>query len=207
MSDGSPLRILVAEDDFTSRRMLTALLERCGHDVEAVADGDAAWAALQVADAPPLAILDWLMPGLDGVEVIRRLRAVDAAEPPYLLVLTTRDTKEDVITALDAGADDYMVKPFDHGELRARIRVGERMLAMRARLAVQVRKLRDAAQHIHVLQEILPICSICKKIRDDHGYWNQVEAYLADHVGTSFSHGICPDCMREHYPGLNDETD
>ena len=124
------MRILIADDDLTSRTMLAGALSKAGHDVTTVADGAEAWRALQQPDAPPLVILDWMMPGMDGPEVVRRVRAVPSERPPYIIVLSTKGEKADIIAGLDAGANDYLAKPFDAGELRARIGVGQRMVEM-----------------------------------------------------------------------------
>jgi len=194
------LRILIADDDAVSRIMVAAVLKKCGYDVVAVADGVAALEAMQGDDAPPLAILDWMMPGMDGPEVCRRVRAIDTDQPPYILMLTMRETKEDVVAGLDAGADDYLTKPYDATELRARVRVGKRMVELQARLADKIEELHDAFDHVKALQGIIPICSFCKKIRDDSGYWNQLETYLRFHTDATLSHSLCPDCLREHYP-------
>jgi len=129
------MRILIAEDDHTSRLMLQALVKKWGFAVVAVADGEEAWSIMQQPESPRLAVLDWMMPGMDGVEVCRRLRAVDNPEPPYLIMLTARGNKADIVEALKAGADDYVQKPFDPEELRARISVGCRILDLQQRLA------------------------------------------------------------------------
>jgi putative two-component system response regulator len=124
------MKILIAEDNQFYRLALEATLAGWGYEVVAVADGDAAWQALQAADAPKLAILDWMMPGLDGLEVCRRLRGRPTAEPTYVIILTARDGKEDIITALESGADDYVTKPFNRDELRARLQVGLRIVGL-----------------------------------------------------------------------------
>ncbi len=111
------MRILVAEDDSTSRIALVAVLKRIGHEVTSVSNGEDALAALQAADAPRLAILDWMMPGLTGVQVCQRVRSESSTGTKYLILLTSRSDKEDVIEGLDAGANDYVTKPFDEGEL------------------------------------------------------------------------------------------
>jgi len=196
------MRILIAEDDLTSRTMLAAMLRKSGHDVVETANGSEAWDALQEPDAPRLAILDWMMPEMDGLEVVRRVRAIQSSQPPYVIMLTAKDERADIVAGLDAGADDYLAKPFDVGELRARVEVGRRMVEMRERLAAQIQELRESLEHIKTLQGILPICSFCKKIRDDQGYWNQVEAYVGKHSDVQFSHGICPECMKRHYPKI-----
>lgn len=190
-------KILIADDDPTSRRILEAMLIKWGYAVTAVADGDAAWSALQALDDAQLAILDWIMPGMDGVEICRRFREAFPSDPRYLILLTAKDQKTDIVTGLAAGADDYIAKPFDMEELRARIRVGERMVNLQRALADRVRELEAAQAHVKVLQGILPICSYCKKIRTDENYWQQVETYIVQHSEAAFSHGICPDCYEK----------
>ena len=194
------MRILIAEDDFTSRSILTAILTKQNHTVAATVNGSEAWEAMKQPDAPRLAILDWMMPEMDGIEVCRRIRSMKTDQPPYLLMLTTKGFKVDIVEGLEAGADDYLSKPYDTAELLARIEVGRRMLEMQARLNQKIEELQEALEHIRTLQGILPICSFCKKIRDDQGYWRQVEVYVRDHSDADFSHGICPDCMKRHYP-------
>jgi len=194
------MRILIAEDDSTSRLMLAAVLKKMGHEVLEVADGQEAWAVLQAPAAPRLAILDWMMPEMDGLDVVRRARTLPADRPPYLIMLTTKSEKADIARALDAGADDYLVKPFDPVELRARVSVGTRMVALHGQLAGRILALNEALDQIKTLRGIVPICSSCKKIRDDQGYWNQVDVYVREHTEAEFSHGICPDCMLQLYP-------
>ncbi|MBU0966987.1 MAG: response regulator transcription factor [Proteobacteria bacterium] len=201
------MRILIAEDDLTSRFMLSAVLKKDGHEVVETTNGPQALDTLLKSDAPRLAILDWMMPGMDGLEVVRRIRAMPSLLPPYIIILTTRGGKADVIAGLDAGADDYLAKPFDPGELRARIEVGRRMIRMQERLTAQMQELREAVDHIKTLQGIIPICSFCKKIRDDEGYWDQVEAYFSRHSEARFSHGICPECLQKNYPECADDVD
>jgi CheY-like chemotaxis protein/anti-sigma regulatory factor (Ser/Thr protein kinase) len=139
------MRILIAEDDFTSRAVLCGVLQKQGHEVIATVDGAAAWAVMQTPEAPRLAILDWMMPGLDGPEVCRRIRALATDAPPYLIMLTSKTGKEEIITGLEAGADDYLGKPFDPGELRARVNVGLRTVELQAHLRKAEAQLREAA--------------------------------------------------------------
>src|SRR5262245_9792026 len=124
----SLMKILIAEDNHLYRLALQATLEEWGYEVIAVADGLAAFEVLIGEDAPRLAILDWMMPGLEGTEVCRRIRALHKPEPPYLIVLTSKDSKENMVAALESGADDHIVKPFDRAELKARLRVGLRIV-------------------------------------------------------------------------------
>jgi two-component system cell cycle response regulator len=124
------LSVLIAEDDASSRLLLQKVLEKWGYRAVAVADGERALAVLTGDEAPALAILDWMMPGLDGVEVCRRVRKLGLDDPPYLIILTSRADKQDVARALEAGADDYVLKPFDRDELRARLLVGRRFVQL-----------------------------------------------------------------------------
>ena len=188
------MRILIAEDDLVSRKMLEATLARWGYEVVITRDGEAAWEALQRPDAPGIAILDWMMPGLDGVEVCRRLRARQADDPTYVILLTAKGNTADVVSGLQAGADDYVVKPFDREELRARLQAGIRIVTLQTALSLRVRELEEAMTRVKTLQGLLPICSYCKRVRNDGDYWQQVEGYISDHSDARFSHGICPDC-------------
>jgi phosphoserine phosphatase RsbU/P len=192
------MKILIAEDDATSRTILQNILVKWGYDVVAVGDGRTAWQVLQDQDAPALVVLDWVMPGIDGIDICRNLRRMQTSErTTYIIILTGRDSKEDIVVGLDSGADDYITKPFDNDELRARIQVGCRMVQLQADLSKQVQELQDALDHIKTLQGILPICSYCKKIRDDQNYWQQVESYISKSTDARFTHSICPDCYEK----------
>jgi DNA-binding response OmpR family regulator len=188
------VKVLIADDDRATRLLLERKLASWGHAAEAVADGSAAWAALDREDPPPLAILDWEMPGLDGVEICRRARCRAGAPPLYVVLLTSRSAPEDLALALDAGADDYVRKPFCAAELRARVNVGVRVMRLQRELAERVGELEDALARVDELHGILPICSYCKKVRDDANSWQQIEAYVSAHSAARFSHGICPAC-------------
>ncbi len=193
------MKILIAEDDFTSRRILEILLLQWGYEVVVTSDGIEAWEALQKEDAPPLVILDWMMPGKDGREICTLIKGKNKTEvPQYVILLTSKSFKEDIVNAFDAGADDYITKPFDREELKARIKVGERIVSLQTDLAKQVKELQEALNHIRTLQGILPICSYCKKIRDDRNYWQLLENYISTHSMAQFSHSICPDCYKKY---------
>ena len=199
------MRILIAEDDAASRIVLATVLTKDGYEVTATSDGGAAWEVLQKPDAPRLAILDLMMPGIDGLELVRRVRGIASAAPPYLIIVSIKSEKADVIAALDAGANDYLTKPFDPGELRARIEVGRRTIEMRFELNEKVEELKQALEQVRRLNGIVPICANCKNVRDDQGYWNRVEAYLNEHTEADFTHAVCPDCMKRLYPQFKDD--
>lgn len=201
------MRILIAEDDITSRSILVSVLRKAGHTVVETANGLEAWDAFQKPDAPKLAILDWMMPGLDGIDVVQRVRAIPNDQPPYILMLTAKADKAAMIAGLDAGANDYLAKPFDIGELYARIEVGCRMVELQATLAEKIGELQRALNEIKTLRGIVPICASCKKIRNDAGFWQQVDVYVRDHSEAEFSHGLCPECMKRLYPEFTVEPE
>ena len=141
------MRILIAEDDFVSRKVMIALLQKQGYEVLLTVNGAEAWAAMQQPDAPKLAILDWMMPEMDGIEACRCIRRLETDQPPYIIMLTSKDEKSNIITGLEAGANDYLTKPYDAGELRARIEVGRRMVEMQAALGESRAALAHQATH------------------------------------------------------------
>lgn len=192
------MRVLIADDDPVSRRLLEAALKQWNHEVLHASDGQQAWLALQQPGAPlPLLILDWLMPEIDGVDLCRRVRQTPGLQSAYIILLTARGGRHDLVAGLDAGADDYVVKPFDTEELRARVQVGTRVLKLQSALADRVTELEQALQRVNQLQGLLPICCYCKRIRDDRNYWHKVEAYIEHHSEAQFTHGICPECVEK----------
>ncbi len=193
---GATMRILTAEDDPSSRLVLVTTLAKWGYEVISREDGQAAWEVLQGPNPPQLAVLDWMMPGLDGIEVCRLVREKNELRHLYLIILTARDAPDDIAEGLNAGADDYIVKPFKRKELQARLQVGARVVRLQADLARRVYELEEANRRERHLRGLLPICSYCKKIRNDSNYWQQVEQYIAENSQAAFSHGICPDCYR-----------
>jgi DNA-binding response OmpR family regulator len=171
--------ILIAEDDLLSQRVLTATLTKLGHGVTVVSNGREAWEALESRHYPIL-ITDWVMPEMDGLELCRALRAARRPKYTYVLLLTALDGKENYLHGMDAGADDYLTKPFELDQLRARLRVAERVIALQ--------------EEVRTLSGLLPICSYCKKIRDDQQQWTSVESYVSKRTDALFSHGVCPTC-------------
>ena len=193
------MKTLIAEDDVTSRMLLERLLVKWGYEMVVTCDGDQAWQVLQAEDAPRLAILDWMMPGLDGVEVCRKVREQETRVPTYIIILTIRDSKKDIIEGLEAGANDYIAKPFHNDELRMRIAVAHRVVELQAALAGRIKELENALDHVKTLQGIVPICMHCHKIRNDQESWERLEKYITEHTGAEFSHGLCPECAEKFY--------
>jgi response regulator RpfG family c-di-GMP phosphodiesterase len=147
---------------------------------------------------PCVALIDWQMPQQEGPEVCRLARLRLNGPPLFLLLVTVRDSKEDIVTGLQAGANDYVVKPFHKDELLARVKIGAQLVQLQQTLLDRVRELGDALARVKTLSGLLPICGYCKKIRSDRDYWQQVEEYLSKHSEVRFSHGICPECFQIH---------
>jgi sigma-B regulation protein RsbU (phosphoserine phosphatase) len=188
-------RVLVAEDHTPSRLALQALLERHGFQVTLAATGDEARAILTGFDPPPLALIDWMLPGMTGVELCRTIREGDPQHYVYFIVITARDTVEDLSVAFSAGADDFIRKPFETVELLARLKSGQRIVELEHRLARQLTEVQQALERVRQLQRLLPICMYCKRVRKDPTYWQEIDEYIHLQTGTDFSHGICPDCL------------
>ena len=139
------MRALIAEDDSISRRMLEAFLVKWGYEVMVAKEGEEAWGMLQENDAPQLAILDWMMPGRAGIDICRSVRQMEGRPSIYIILLTARGHKKDMVEGLEAGADDYVTKPFDPFELRARLRAGQRIVELQEQLVQAREALRDQA--------------------------------------------------------------
>jgi phosphoserine phosphatase RsbU/P len=192
-------RVLIADDDRIGTTILSRALGQWQFEVSVAHDGERAWNLIET-QAPSLAIVDWMMPALDGPALCRRIRETPATAHMYVILLTSRDSRADLVAGLGAGADDYLVKPFDPGELRARVQVGVRVLSLQERLAERVAELEVAISTVKRLQGLIPICSYCKRIRSDSNDWEQLESYISEHSDAQFSHGICPPCMAKQWP-------
>ncbi len=173
------MKILIADDDVISRTVLEAALRKLGHEFVATSDGRQAWEAWQ-KDYFPVLISDVLMPEPDGLTLCRMIRSRHRDHYTYILLLTVLGGRTNYLEAIGAGADDFITKPFDREHLAARLLVAERILGLR--------------QHVDRLEGLLPICSYCKKIRDDDRQWRQIESYIAQRSEARFSHSVCPEC-------------
>ncbi len=188
------MRILIAEDDLTSRMMLSAVLKKNGYDVIETSNGAEAWEVMQQPLAPSLAILDWMMPEMDGPEVVRHIRAMESSlapvgdtlllrDRPYLIMLTTRGEKDDIIAGLEAGADDYLAKPFHPGELRARAEVGRRLLEMQRELLQARDALAFEATHdplTGILNRRAIEAALTRELSREHRYHDGLAAAICD---------------------------
>ncbi len=192
------MQIIIADDDAITRKILQRFVEDWGHEPLVAKDGGQAWELIQDHHEPMLMILDWMMPVLDGPELCGRIRAAEQLEGSYILLLTSREESEDIVAGLEAGADDYVKKPFQSAELRARVEVGARVVELQRKLAARVEELRRALDEVGQLQGLIPICAYCKRIRDDENFWQGVESYIGARSSAEFSHGICPECHTTH---------
>jgi sigma-B regulation protein RsbU (phosphoserine phosphatase) len=173
------MKILAIEDQPIAAMHLIAALRHLGHEPQCVGSGAEAWPLLQ-SGAFRAAVCDWQMPGMDGLELCRKIRESKGDYIYFILISAAGVTREGREEALAAGVDDFIAKPVDPDELRGRLYVAERIL----RFTIQVKQ----------LESFLPICSYCRKIRDDQNYWQKLETYFHERDGTEFSHGVCPDC-------------
>jgi phosphoserine phosphatase RsbU/P len=189
------MRILMADDDAVLRHSLGTQLRRWGYDPIVCSSGDEAQAVLESNDPPPIAILDRSMPGAGGLELCARIRGDARLRSTYVILLTAHDSRQDVVAGLDSGADEYLTKPLDWDMLRLRLKVSARIATLQRDLALHVSELQDALAKVKQLSGLLPICSYCKRIRNDRDYWQQIETYLGEHSDAQFSHSICPECF------------
>jgi phosphoserine phosphatase RsbU/P len=173
------MRILVAEDDVFSRTLLGATLKRLGHDAVVVGDGQEAIETYRSTHFP-LVISDWVMPRVDGLELCNLIRAERRQNYTYIILLTVLEGTQNLLEGLKAGADDFITKPFNEDLLVARIMVSERI--------VNVQNVNRA------FAQLIPICSYCKKARNDADYWQRLDEFLMDQPDLQLSHGICPEC-------------
>jgi len=199
-------RALVAADDRGTAEFLRVALKRWGLDMVIAHDGDAAWRAVQQDPGIAFAVLDGSMRGLPGLEVCRRIRRDATRAHLHVVLLADRATRDDVLSGLGAGADDYLCKPVDPEILRARVDVGLRVLALKEHLARQVAELESGLSRIRHLTGLLPLCSYCKHVRTDKNEWEQIEHYVAGHSDLQFSHAICPPCYDRVSAGIDDRV-
>ncbi|MCX6135350.1 MAG: response regulator [Ignavibacteriales bacterium] len=177
------MKILIADDEVVSQLILSEQLKSLGHTVSIAADGREAW-ELYLSTRPQLVITDWIMPNINGLEFSRMIRAENREIYTYIIFLTILNGKGSYLEAMDAGADDFITKPFDVDQLAARLHVAERILGLQ--------------REIKQLQGLLPICSYCKRIREEDMTWLPIEKYITQRTDALFSHGVCPDCYEQH---------
>jgi CheY-like chemotaxis protein len=177
------MKTLIVDDDTTSRLILAKQLRNLGHEVSEASDGEEGWLAYRLQQ-PRIVITDLVMPRCNGFELCRRIRGAQSVKYTYLIMLSMQSSKINYREAMESGADDFLGKPYDTDDIVIRLRVAERLLLLTTK--------------VNQLEGLLPICSYCKKIRDDRQEWRPVEQYINERSDASFSHGVCPDCYEEH---------
>lgn len=190
------MKLLIAEDEYTTRLTVQVILEQWGYRVDSVEDGASAWELLHKPDGPQIAILDWEMPGIDGVELCNKVKTLDRDTPVYVIMLTGRDDQNDILKGFDAGADDYITKPFDENELRARVRVAERLVSIQEELAISNNELRSVLNHVEMLQSNLPVCAGCLRVQNYDDSWESLQEYVQKKEDPRFQYTICPHCLK-----------
>jgi AmiR/NasT family two-component response regulator len=202
MKDKQPIRVLIVEDNILVGELIEGILKKLGYHVVGLAyDGFQSLKAMDrlvdTPDRPDVILMDIEMPGMNGIEASRHIQA---RYPTPVVMLTAYDEPDLVGEASEAGAGAYLLKPPNIGELERAIVIAiarfDDMIELRRLNA----ELQAALDQVRTLSGLLPICAACKKIRDDQGYWHQVESYIQEHSDAKFSHGICPDCARKLYP-------
>lgn len=186
--------ILIVDDERQNIKVLSEFL-RDTYKIMAAKDGEQALKAIRGSIVPDLILLDILMPGIDGYEVCKRLKADEKTQHIPVIFVTAVTETQDAARGFQAGAVDFIQKPLDPVIAKARV-------DLHIKLHETMADLKEALSQVKKLSGLLPICMYCKKIRDDKGYWNQIEAYIDNHSEAQFSHSICNECAETHYPGM-----
>ena len=173
------MKILIVEDNSVSAAVLEAALVKLGHQPTRAPDGIMGWDTFQ-CDPVRVVVSDWLMPGLDGLELCKRIRERGGEYVYFILLSAQESSGGNLEQAIEAGVDDFLHKPVKIDELRMRLHVAARIL--------------NYSTQVQQLESFIPLCSYCKKVRDDKNYWSQIESYINTRTGSKFSHGVCPDC-------------
>ena len=190
------MNVLIAEDEYTTRLMVQVSLENWGYDVASAVDGREAWNIVKKPETIDIAILDWEMPEIDGVELCSRIKELKRANPVFVILLTARDSKNDIVQGFDAGADDYMTKPFNDDELRARVRVAERLVTIQSSLSRTVDELKLALDVVDTLQGTINVCTQCMKIEGEDRQWHSLKASVNEYIDMRLTPELCPECSR-----------
>ncbi len=197
----SDLKILIVDDSTANIDLMVKMLEPEAYNLAIATDGAKAL-KLAAHFQPDLILLDVIMPRLDGFETCRRLQENEATKAIPIIFVTAKTGTDNLVAGFQRGGRDYITKPFQRDEVLARIRTHLRLRVLIRNQETLIAELKEALSQVKTLRGFLPICASCKKIRDDQGYWHQIETYIRDHSEADFSHGICMDCARRLYPDL-----
>jgi len=193
--------ILVIDDNPDNLRLLSRILQEHHYQVRVAPNGERALATIR-KEAPGLVLLDIMMPGMDGFEVCRRLKEDPATAGIPIIFLTALNETSDKVKAFSLGGVDYITKPFQSEEVAARVKTHLTLRLLQLQLEKKNAELRQAFDEIKILRGFIPICASCKRIRNDKGFWEQIESYISNHSEAKFSHGICQECAQKLYPQI-----
>lgn len=198
--------ILIVDDVADNIRVLGNILKNRGYSIITATSGEQ---GINIARAkkPDLILLDIQMPGMDGFQVCKTLRAGDETRDIPVIFLTARTETDDLVRGFDMGGVDYITKPFNTPELIARVSLQIELKKLRDEQACLIEQLKKALDEVKTLSGLLPICASCKKIRNDTGYWEQIENYISAHSEAQFTHSLCPDCVARLYPDFHEGAD
>lgn len=193
--------ILVVEDSKVNIKILKDILKSQNYEIHTAKNGIQALAIVK-KEPPDLILLDIVMPNMDGITVCELLKNSPTTKDIPVIFLTSRDNENDIVKGFEVGAVDYVTKPFNHLELLARVHTHLELKKARDNQKHLFNKLQDSLLQIKQLSGLLPICASCKKIRDNKGFWQQVEKYISDNAEVDFTHSLCPECQKKLYPDL-----
>ncbi len=197
----SDIRILVVDDNPDNIDVMLNLLKPEGYNMAVATRGEK---ALKVAEhfQPDLILLDVVMPGMDGFTICKKLKGRSATREIPIIFVTAKSETEAIVKGFRSGGQDYISKPFRREEVLSRVRTHLRLRLLIKEQAGLIKELTENLAQVKTLRGMLPICASCKKIRDDQGYWHQIETYISSHTDVDFSHGVCRDCAHKLYPDL-----
>jgi sigma-B regulation protein RsbU (phosphoserine phosphatase) len=200
------VRVLIAADDSRTMQSLGSSLDSWGYETMVVFNDKELLHRMEREAHASLVILDGAMQGVDSLALCRRIRLSPDMARAYIILLTADWADGQPFPDPSRGPDDLLARPYTRTELHARVRTGMRVMDLETEVSRLAKDLARAANKIEKLGGLLPICSHCKKIRDDTGYWNELEKYISDHSDAEFSHAICPACLAKYYPDVKDES-
>jgi len=196
--------VLIVDDEPTNIEILNRALGT-DYEILAVTSGKE---ALEIAahQSPDLIVLDIIMPVMSGYEVLQNLKQSASLKEIPVVFITALDREDRETRGLELGAVDYITKPFNPAVVKLRVKTQLQLKLQRDALTLRNIELQEALAKIKTLSGFIPICASCKKIRDDRGYWNQLENYIREHSDADFTHGYCPDCMKKLFPEYYEKT-